>query len=276
MAKRPETFSTVLDEAMRDFKEHGFDSAERLEYWDRRLREAAVRGMIPEQRMEQMVREAMAAVYRREVENFGALKRSPGVKRYVIDTVKPRLRAELDRRIMANAQLIKLNRQREIEATMQRFAGWATSVPVGGTDQSGKEEAQKIRKSLSGLSFRERRVMVDQGHKLVSAIDNVVAVGGGAIAGVWRSHWKQANYDYREDHKERDQLLYVVRGNWAMERGLMKLGGRQYTDEITQPAEEPFCRCFYKWVYAISALPDDMITQKGREELARARAALAA
>lgn len=261
---------------MRDFKEHGFDSAERLEYWDRRLREAAVRGMIPEQRMEQMVREAMAAVYRREVENFGALKRSPGVKRYVIDTVKPRLRAELDRRIMANAQLIKLNRQREIEATMQRFAGWATSVPVGGTDQSGKEEAQKIRKSLSGLSFRERRVMVDQGHKLVSAIDNVVAVGGGAIAGVWRSHWKQANYDYREDHKERDQLLYVVRGNWAMERGLMKLGGRQYTDEITQPAEEPFCRCFYKWVYAISALPDDMITQKGREELARARAALAA
>lgn len=269
-------FNEVLKEAMEDFETNGYDSAERLAYWDQLLRQAARDSMIPELQMEHMLREAYAQVYRREVEKAGVLRRHPGVQRWVLDKIKPALRDELSRRIMASAQLIKLNREQEVEATMRRFAGYVTSIPPGGSSETGREEAQKIRKTLSGLSFRERRVMIDQGHKLQSNISTMVAVGGGAVAGYWHSHWRQTNYDFRKDHKERDKVLYVVRDNWALERGLMKLAGHGYTDEITQPGEEPFCRCWYKWVYNLRSLPDEMLTQKGRDELARVRGALQA
>jgi hypothetical protein len=91
------------------------------------------------------------------------------------------------------------------------------------------------------MRFDERRVLVDQGHKLISAINRTVAEEGNAIAGTWHSHWRQAGYDYREDHKERDDHVYAIRGNWAIKDGLMKVGPAGYSDEITQAAEEPFC-----------------------------------
>ncbi len=266
----------ILNEALKDLEIHGFDSVERVNYWMMRLRAAAEATMTPTHQMERMLREALAGVYRRQVDQGGVLKMHPGVSRYTLDKVRPELRNELDRRIMASASLIKLDREREIEATLQRFYGYATSIPKGGTDQMDRGgESKKIRKSLSGLSFRERRVLIDQGHKLQSAISETVAVGGGAIAGVWRSRWREINYDYREDHKERDGELYVVRGNWAAERGLMKPAGRPYVDEITKPGEEVFCRCNYTWIYNLRSLPSDMITKKGQEALAEAKEKMA-
>jgi len=44
----------------------------------------------------------------------------------------------------------------------------------------------------------------------------------------------------------------------------MKAGPAGYLDEITQPGEEPFCRCFVRYIYNIRNLPDDMLTQKGK------------
>ena len=235
-------FNDVLREAMEDFQEHGYDTPERLEHWDRLLRQAAVASMIPETQLDATLREHYAQIYRREVERGGALRRHPGVQRWVLDRIKPGLRDILSARVMASAKLIKLNREQEVDATMRRFAGYVTSIPPGGTDVPGAgEEAKKIRSTLAGLSFRERRVMVDQGHKLVANISAVVAEGGGAIAARWRSHWRQANYDYRKDHKARDGVVYLVRGSWALEKGLIKPAGRKYTDQVTQPGEEVFC-----------------------------------
>lgn len=277
MSPNQKHFNDVLREAMEDFQTHGYDSAERLEYWDQRLRQAAVASMIPEDQLDRQLREHYAQIFKREIENGGVLRRHPGVQRWVVDRVKPGLKDILSARVMASAQLIKLNRQQEIDATMRRFAGYATSIPPGGTDVPGAGEAAlKIRKSLSGLSFRERRVMMDQGHKLVSNISAVVAEGSGAIAAKWRSHWRQANYDYRKDHKERDGEVYLVRGSWALEKGLIKPAGRKYTDQLTQPAEEVSCRCQYEYIYSLRKLPDEMLTQKGRDELERVRAQLRA
>ena len=53
----------------------------------------------------------------------------------------------------------------------------------------------------------------------------------------------------------------------------MKPGRAGYTDEITQPAEEPFCRCYYVYLYSLGRVPDDMITKKGRAALVEARRA---
>jgi len=268
------SFYDVLSAAIRDVADHGYDSAARIAYWQEEIRKAAERTMSPPHVMERMLREALAAVYRRMVEKGQIVNLHPGVARFTLERVKPQLRAELDRRILASADLIKLNRKQAIEKTLQRFAGWSTSIPKGGSDAVDKRETKdEIRKSLASLPFQDRRVLIDQGHKLTAAISQTIAEGGGAIAGIWHSNWKQPGYDYREDHKERDGQVYTLRGNWAQDRGLMKVGDAGYYDEITAVGQEPFCRCRMTWLYHLRQLPDDMITAKGRGELADIRVA---
>ncbi len=266
------TFYDVLSAAISDITEHGFDQSGRLEYWIQQLREAAERHMQPLHYMEQMLRSGLWTIYKRLVEKGGIAKYHERIAKFTVQQLTTQMRSELDKRILASANLIKLNRQQAIEKTLQRFTGWSTSIPAGGSETTAKREtATEIKKALSQLPFQERRVLIDQGHKLTASINEVVATHGGAIALIWRSHWRQAGYNYREDHKERDGQVYAIRGSWALENGLMKPGEAGYYDKITAVAEEPFCRCYAQYIYNLSSLPKDMLTKKGEEELARVR-----
>lgn len=262
-------FNEVLTAAVEDVTERGYDDPNRIAMWMQRLREAAEESFTPVPKMREMLVDALRAIYRRLVEHGGIVQYHPGIERYTLQNVAPSLRAELDRRIAASAELIKLNRQQMVETTLRRFAGWATSIPAGGSDVVARRETKDdIRKALASLPFHERRVVVDQGHKLSASLSEIVAVGAGALAGRWHSHWRQAGYQFREDHKERDERVYMVRDNWAQEKGLAKVGPDGYTDQITAPGEEVYCRCYYTWLYDLGRLPDDMITVKGRQALA--------
>lgn len=269
-----ENLQDVITAAVADVTEHGYDNPERIAAWMTRIRQAATASLVPEHELAQVLQSTMRAIYTRLVERGRISKFHPGAARFTIDKVRPQLRAELDRRILASANLIKLNRAEAIEKTLRRFSGWATSVPVGGSGAVDRRDVKdNIRKSLTQLPFEERRVLIDQGHKFTSALNETIATGGGAIACVWRSRWRQAGYDYREDHKERDGLVYAIRGNWAIERGLMKLSPNGYVDQITKPGEEVFCRCSYEYIYNLRDLPTEMLTTKGKAELARVRVA---
>lgn len=257
-------FYETVTAAIADLTLHGYDSQQRVDMWMERIRNSAVASLTPENVLIDGLRATLTTVYRRAVESPAALRVAPGISRFTVDRLKPKLRAELDRRIAVSANLIKLNRQEMIGKTLQRFAGWASSIPPGGSDAVDKrEESLHIRKSLKSLPFAERRVAIDQGHKLLADINDVIAVDAGAIAAEWRSRWRQPGYDYREDHKERDGKVWAIRGNWALEKGLMKPGPDGYTDDITKPGEEIFCRCSYRYLYTLRSLPDTMLTAKG-------------
>ena len=267
-------FYRVVSDAVADLAEHGFDSSERVARWVQLIREAALRSFVPEHAMNEQLRAQFGVLYRRLVDQAGMLKHHPGAPRFTIDRVRHQLRAELDRRKMASANLIKLNRARAVEETIQRFSGWATSIPPGGSDAADQADARKnVRKALAQLPFAERRLAVDQGHKFVGNLNNILAVDGGALALIWNSHWRQPNYNYREHHKERDGKVYVLRDNWALKAGLMKTAGREYYDRITAVGEEVSCRCFATYVYSLRRLPEDMVTTKGRQELDRVKVA---
>jgi hypothetical protein len=229
--------------------------------------------MIPEHQMQIAMEKSLTAAFTRLVTKGGLVNKH--VSRYSIEKLKPTLRAELDRRIMASANLIKYNRQESISNLLRRFEGWATSIPPGGTDVVNRvKEKQKIKKSRGNVTFEQRRVIIDQTHKLVSNINEIVAMDNGAIGGRWHSHWRQINYDYRKDHKERDEKIYVVRGSWADKAGYLdpKNG---YTDQITQPGEEVFCRCNYSYIYNLRDMKD-LLTDKGKIALESAKMSKAA
>lgn len=268
------SFYQTLTAAVADLAEYGFDSAERVEIWIRRIREAAVYSMTPPHVLERSLQETFRSIYRDKIERGGILRQHPGVPKFTIDRVKPRLRGALDRAIMASASQIKIDRTVAIEKVVQRFSGWATSIPAGGSDAVSKVDTKAdIKKSIATIAYQERRVNIDQGHKFVANLNNIIAVDGGALAAKWHSHAGEMNYNYRPEHAKREGHIFVVRDNWAIQRGLMKLDGAKYTDEIDQPAEFVYCRCYYEYLYSLRRLPDSMLTEKGRSEMAAGKRA---
>ncbi len=259
------TFFEVITAAVADMTQNGFDSEARLIEWMERIRQAAVASLTPLPVMEAELKRVLNAVYQRQVDRGAILVRHGDVARFTLERVKPKLRAELDRRILASAGLIKLNRTQAIERTLQRFQGWATSIPAGGSRVVEKVPVKTdIRKALAQLPFEERRCATDQGYKLIAAVSNIIATDGGAIAGVWHDHGlHDKSYNARPEHLKRTGTFYLIRNNWAQEKGLCKPGPAGYMDEIEAPGELVSCRCFYEYIYGIRRLPDAMLTQEG-------------
>ncbi|HHB7992413.1 TPA: hypothetical protein ACN7OE_001264 [Klebsiella pneumoniae] len=274
------TFTCTVREAVKFFLRNGYTSRQELEQWQAIIRQAA-ESETDDDYMS-MVSDRLRKTYDLQVSKAGALERHKGLSRFTLNYMEPKLRSELDRRILASADLIKLNRTAAINKTVQRFSGWATSIPVqdyvgGGLSPSSRSgvnyNCDHIQKSAQQVDYEARRVMIDQSHKLIANIDNIIATSNNAIAAEWHSHWRQAGYDYREDHKERDKLVYLIRGNWAQKNGYVKAGPAGYLDEITQPGEEVFCRCYVTYLYNLRSIPEDMLTQKGRKFLESMKAA---
>lgn len=266
------SFDEILTLAVRDLSENGYDDQQRLDYWMARLKVAANEGMPSYQELDDRMRRSLEAVFKKATGDQ-LLKSHPDIPKFTADKLKLKTRVELDRRILASSQLIKLNREQAIEKTLQRFSGWATSIPSGGSRAVDKTEVKNnIKKSIQQTKFEMRRLDIDQGHKLIASINAVVAEETGSIAMKWRSNWKQAAYHYREDHKERDGHIYLIRGSWALDQGLIKpikdKNGESYTDQITMPAEEVFCRCSGIYYISLRELPENMLTAKGKQWLA--------
>jgi hypothetical protein len=255
------TFNEILREAIADIEANGYDSPERIAKWNDLLGRAAGHGGAI---TEEQLKRSLAAIFRRDVTN-GGLARKFKIERWKIDRIAPKLRAELDRKILASAELIKLNREEMTAKTLRRFSGWATSIPDGGSDAVDKRETgDDLKKALKSLPYEERRVIIDQSAKLKSSLDRIVAAENGAIAAQWKSY-HGSGYNHRPDHSVRDGEIFAIRDNWAMEKGLMKLGGHKYTDEIEQPAEFVYCSCRYLYIFSLRDLPEEMITYKGEE-----------
>ena len=261
------TFTRTVRDAVKFFLRNGYSSREELERWQAIIRQAAENETADDYMA--MVTRNLTKAYDLQIGRAEVLKRHPGISRFTINYLEPKLRTELDRRIFASADLIKIKRKKAIDTTLSRFSGWASSIPsadtiaLSGIQGTMMETAKHIQKSAEQMDYEARRVMIDQNHKLIANIDNVIATSNNAIAAIWHSHWRRPGYNYREDHKERDQLYYLIRGNWAQKNGYVKAGPAGYLDEITQPGEEVFCRCYVTYIYNLRSIPEYMLTQKG-------------
>lgn len=265
--RKKKTLFEVLTDAVNYYVDRGWDSQESLLDWCSKLRVAASR----EAPSDDLARKHLKAIYSRLVIDGGALKDQPagGPSKITLEKIKPQFREELDKRIFASANLIKLNREQAVEKTIQRFQGWVSSIPPDGVSEIDKnKQKQNVSQSVSDLNFISRRVAIDQGKKLSSNVKYLLAIQGGAIAFKWHSNWRRAGYDFRKDHKERDEVIYLVRDSWALTQGLIKAVNGYY-DEITAAGEEVFCSCEAIPIYAPQKLPDEFLTEKGKREFNR-------
>lgn len=253
--------------ALRWFAERGYRSEGELQDWLVRLHLALERELPTNDFTKKQISNALGSVFARDIKH-GIQKRVPGVSRYTIDRIAPSLRAELDRRIFASVDLIRLNKRAATEKTLQRFSGWVTSVPPGGSAVTNlREVATEIVKPAKQVRYEARRVAIDQGHKLSASVAHVVAMQNGAIAGVWHDRGTADHgYDARPAHLARSGKLFLVKGSWAMDEGLVKKAGLEYYDDLPdQAAVLPFCSCWVEWQTSPKALPEANLTAKGME-----------
>lgn len=258
-------FRALLIEGLRHFSQRGYRSEAELQEWIMRLHAALEREVPSDDESKQMLGRVLGRVFERDLKS-GIAKRVPGVSRYTLDRVAPNLRAELDRRIFAGADLIRLRKREAIDTTLARFSGWASSVPPAGTfDFSERAQSKRIAKDITQLKFEWRRLAIDQGHKLSAAVTHTVAMGEGAIGGVWHDRGEDdPNYDADPHHLARSGKWFLLRESWAMEQGLIRRGSAPYYDDIDAVAQRPYCSCWMTWETSPGGLPSEMLTAKGR------------
>jgi hypothetical protein len=268
------TFQEVLAAAVAGMAETGYVSREQVDEWVVALRNAADRDLGPDAQIDEQVRRQLGDLFGRYVDGAAPkiMQRVPGVPRFTLQTIKPTLHAELDRRVHAATDLIRLNREDAVNTTLRRLAGWATSIPPGGDQTIDRRETRTdIGKSIAQVKYEARRVTIDQSFKLISNISAVVAEAGGAIAAMWRDHGQaDRSYDARPEHLARSGKIYGIRESWAAREGLINKGAG-WTDEIDAPGSAPYCRCYYVYITSPRRLPDEMVTRKGQEWIARGR-----
>jgi len=251
-------FKTVLDQAITEFGEHGFRDAAILAVWLLLLRQALKSSISPENKANSRAKASLTRKYELLVKKR---RKIPQIK---VDQIRPDLRRELERRVIATQGLNGSIRESAVADVIRRFEGWATSVPEGGSAVKKRHITDFITKPITKIRLEDSRVLEDQMHKLAMNVEAIIADKCGAIAGVWHSKWRQGE-PYRHKHAAFDEEVFTIADNWAIKNKLMKVGSAGYTHNIEAPGELPYCRCSYDYVYDIKDLPDKMVTKKGRD-----------
>ena len=183
------------------------------------------------------------------------------------DRLRPKIISRYNWCIENYRQQSKLYFDEQLSQFHNLLVNFLKQVPNGGTkDKLSKSKITEIKRELRYLTKWSQLFYICKATSLSAEINHVFALEGGAIAAIWRSRWRRPNYDDRESHKELDGKIFALKDNWAIARGLMNKGDG-YAEDMIQPAQEPFCSCSWQYVIGLSALPDEMLTDKGRELL---------
>ena len=90
------TFTRTVREAVKFFLRNGYTSREELERWQSIIRQAAESETADD--YSAIVSRNLTHAYDLQIGRAAALKRHPGISRFTINYLEPKLRTELDRR----------------------------------------------------------------------------------------------------------------------------------------------------------------------------------
>lgn len=186
------------------------------------------------------------------------------------DRLRPKIISRYNWCIENYRQQSKLYFDEQLSRFHDLLVNFLKQVPNGGAkDKLSKSKITEIKRELRYLTKWSRLFYIYKAISLSTEINHIFALEGGVIAARWsyRQLDEQGEYQKTYNHKERAGRIYAVRGNWAIEKGLMKVGPNGYIDEISLPNQEIGCMCSFVYLYGLAGLPDDMITKKGRDAL---------
>ena len=129
-------------------------------------------------------------------------------------------------------------------------------------------KVQEIVKKHSGFEAL-KKISIEEGKQ------------SGAIAAKWDAQVHNVKQEMQEwademccqfpGHKERDGNLYAIKGNWALQKGLMTEGTGVVDLEDESLFEDEGCICCFRYKQGLRDLPYSMLTEKGKQTLLGSR-----
>ena len=178
--------------------------------------------------------------------------------------IQPILADALARSIMVAADSAESFKQSEIHQSLMMLDEWAKTIPYGGTKEKPyRATARAVRNGIKATASWGKRFFIIHRPDFAAEARHIFACHRGAIAGKWA--WSR--YPECEIHRHIDGTVYLVRGSWAMQKGLLSDDGHAFTDEVTVPGTTGCC-CSYEYLYGLRDIPSPMITNAGRTLLA--------
>ena len=264
------SYYSVLTSAIDDLLRRGYVSSTQVSLWQARLKEAAEAGFKSD--LESSLGSALEGAFARLVDRGGLLRYHLGLPLSTLSRLRPILRNELTKRLLGGTSFLKLRREEALIASLRRFGGWASSLPAGPISTSIRAaKKREIRRPMSQLPLEESRAISDQTYKLTSSLNEIVSVEAEALAACWHSRWRQPGYNFRPDHKERDEKFFLFKGSWASQAGFLRPA--PFVEDFSRPGEEPFCQCTSKSYYTLESLPPELLSPKGLAFIASRAAA---
>jgi len=242
--------NAIIKQAIDDIAKNGMtDTA--IQYWVSLFKKTALRTAF-KHTPASVIEPHLRKLFNKEVTSGKLLKRHGGIAPLKLKSIEPQFRNMLTNRIKANINLIVLERPNSIDVSTARLSGWL----MNGVQQDVPlpDVYKNITKPISKqLNYEHRRRAIDQGHKMLAAIDETLAVQGGAIVAVWHAHPPTSYYQSRPDHWKRNKEPFVIRDSWAYKDGLLKKGENGFMEDIPeQPAQAINCTCYYEYLYTIA------------------------
>ena len=125
-------------------------------------------------------------------------------------------------------------------------------------------KVQEIVKKHSGFEALQK-ISIEEGKQ------------SGAIAAKWDAcvhhvkpemqAWANEKCCQISGHKERDGSLFAIKGNWALQKGLMNEGAGVVDLDDESLFEDEECICCFRYEQALRSLPCSMLTEKGKQTL---------
>lgn len=151
-------------------------------------------------------------------------------------------------------------RQRELLAALNTFEQWARSIPLGGTkEKSFRDEVRSVRQILKSFSKWEKYYFYAKRSNFYNEIERIIAEYNGAIA----ARWRFSSCCEEPMHKERDKKVYLIRDNWAIEKGFIDDHEAKFTDDLPLPFNDG-CMCSYCYLSHVGDLPAELLTPNGK------------
>ena len=129
-------------------------------------------------------------------------------------------------------------------------------------------KVQEIVKKHSGFEAL-KKISIEEGKQ------------SGAIAAKWDAQvhhviqemqaWADEMCCQVPGHNERDGTLYAIKGNWALQKGLMTEGTGVVDLDGKSLFEDEECICCFRYEQALRSLPYSMLTEKGKQTLLESR-----
>ncbi|MEY3760473.1 MAG: hypothetical protein RIR39_1964 [Pseudomonadota bacterium] len=190
-------------------------------------------------------------------------KAHKGIEPFTLKELSGGAQSILQETIRKNVDKIVLSKESAELLTMNRFSSWILS---GDDSQHLSKLEAHIKKPINNTDYENRRLLNDQGHKMIAAVNESIALDGGAIAMQWHQNY---THDPRVTHKRLNGKIYILKDSQPVRDGLLKSGDNPYLEDLgTMPALEVNCTCSGVYFYNLLALYrqyPSAFTKKGLE-----------